>query len=118
MKNLRVYTYEGIPMVHISAFASATSHDITSTRALLSKVPVIDGEGGQRKRRPLKYFRDRSTLWIPTAEIKGYPFTRGTSVYHYDDEGNRHLCEICTYTNEMCEDAKKADELVMPIGDI
>lgn len=116
--DMRVYTYEGIPMVHISTFAAATRHGLPVTRTLLTRERVIgEVEGGVSKRRPVKYFRDGVTVWIPVAEITGYPFIRGTQVFHYDMNGEKHLCEICTYTNGRCQAAQEAEDLVMPVGD-
>lgn len=114
---MRIYTYEGIPLVHISTFASAVHMSNVACRYMLERRTVEDCEGGARKRRPLKYFRDGSTVWIPVAEITGYPFIKGTNCYHCDEHGNRYLCTVCTFTNDMCDNAKKAAELVMPVGD-
>ena len=114
---MRIYTHQGIDFVHISAFAAATNHSISAARTLLSRDVLLDGEGGTQKRRPIKYFRDGSTVWIPVAEIYGYPFIKSSNVYHYDSEGRKYLCETCTFTNEMCKPAQEAAELEVPQGD-
>lgn len=114
---MRIYTYEGMPLVHISTFASAVHLNTMTVRNMLERRTVEDVEGGARKRRPLKYFRDGSTLWIPVAEIQGYPFIKGSNCYHYDNQGNRYLCETCTFTSGMCDKAKEAADLIPPLGD-
>lgn len=114
---MRVYVYEGIPLVHISTFAQETNINVSTARTLLSRRAIMGASAGLSKRRPLKAFRDGVTLWIPVVEIYGYPFVRGDCVYHYNEKGERYLCKTCTFTNEMCEAAKKAVELEVPIGD-
>lgn len=106
-----------VPYVHISVYAQATNHSMGATRSLLERHRVPNGEGGISKRRPLKYIRDGSTLWIPTIEITGYPFIKGTNVYHYTEDGKRYLCEKCTFTTELCEAAKIAEDLQVPESD-
>lgn len=123
---LRVYEYvdpetgSRTPLIHISAYAVATHHNITTIRTMLRRETVVQErcEGGAKKRRPLKYFRDGTTVWIPVQEITGYPFVKGTNVYHYTETGERYLCTQCTFTNIVCDANKAAIELKMPQGDL
>ena len=97
-----IYTYKGIEVMHIQAFCEAVHQTYPTVRALLF-----------RKNRPLKHFRDGATVWIPCAEVHGYPFTRGTKVYHYNDEGQRVFCPECTFGMK-CKAAREAEVLQMP----
>lgn len=119
---MRVYWIEhddGIkyPYVHISQFAQATNLSISTARKLLERDRVPNGLGGISKRRPVHFFRDGSTLWIPVCEIAGYPFLKGTNVYHCREDGTRYLCETCTFTSNLCEPAKIANDFSCPVGD-
>lgn len=123
---IRVYEYvdpetgSRTPLIHISAYAVATHHNITTIRAMMRRETVVPErcEGGARHRRPLRYFRDGSTVWIPVKEITGYPFVKGTNVYHYTDKGEKYLCTQCTFTTTPCAANKSAMELKMPVGDL
>ena len=119
MNGIRVYIHQNIPFVHISAFAAAVRHSYSNIRRMMEREQSEHGEGGALKRRPLKYFRDGSTLWIPTVEITGYPFIKGTNVYHYTEDGQKYLCTKCTFgaADEMCDKAREARDLVVPVGD-
>lgn len=107
MEGIKVYQYKGHDIVHISAFAEATHHSYPAVRCLLTRTYVDE------KHRPLRHFRDGHTVWIPVEEIKGYPFPYGSNIYHYDENGEKHLCVTCTYGSptEMCPDARKALEV-------
>lgn len=105
------------PYVHISEFARAVNISISTARTLLERDRVPEALGGISKRRPVKYFRDGSTLWIPTCEIEGYPFIKGSSVFHYTKDGQKYLCTTCTFTANMCEHAQYANDFVCPVGD-
>lgn len=115
---MRVFTIEGIDVIHITEYANLCHRTVTSTRHLL--------EDGNNIRR-MKYFRDRSRLLIPVAEITGYPLTDSgpgnmDKIYHYmkneeTGEYERKLCTECTFGNK-CKARQAADNLVMPIGDL
>ena len=111
MEGIKVYQYEGLDIVHISAFAEATHHSYPAVRCLMNR------EWIDAKHRPLRYFRDGHTVWVPAEEIEGYPFTYGSNIYHYDDNGEKHLCVTCTYGSptEMCEAAQKAATIKLPV---
>lgn len=114
---MRVFTIEGIEVIHITEFASLCHRTVTSTRHLL--------EDGNNIRK-MKYFRDRSRLLIPVAEITGYPLVDSgpgntDKIYHYKlntetNEYERVLCPECSF-GEKCEARKTADALIMPVGD-
>ncbi|MBO5922658.1 MAG: hypothetical protein J6Q48_09780 [Bacteroidaceae bacterium] len=117
LDNCKVYTLNGIEMIHIAEFAAITKRSIQSTRHL------IEDHIGIRK---MKFFRDRSRLMIPVAELYGFPLTdKGPKVglpniYHYklvDGEFVKTLCQTCTYGTEMCPERIKAEELTVPEGD-
>ena len=68
-------------MIHIAEFAAITHRSIQSTRHL-----IYDHIGV----RTMKFFRDRSRVMIPVAELYGFPLTdKGTvaagvrNIYHY-----------------------------------
>ena len=114
---MKVYTIQGVDMIHIGEFAAALSRSITSTRHL-----VEDGN----KVRKLKAFRDRSRLMIAAAEITGFPFTNGGPhnldgfIFHYrkleGERYERYFCPECTFGNK-CEARNTADAIIMPEGD-
>ena len=115
MRNgMKIYTYEDIPMVHINEMSNHIHKSVQNIRYL------IENGNGIRK---MKFFRDGSRLMIPTTEIYGFPFiNKGwkeitPSIYHYDVNGERFLCEQCTYGEHFCEDRQKAEDLVVPQGD-
>lgn len=114
---MRVYVYEGVPLVHISAFAQKCNINLSTARTLITRRKLVGVSAALAKRRPLKHFRDGSTLWIPVAEITGYPFIRGDVVYHYTEDGERYMCKTCSFTNDRCEAAQKAEDLQCPVGD-
>lgn len=116
---MKVYTFNGIDMIHITDFAEALQRSVPSTRRLIENGNII---------RKLKFFRDRSRLMIPVTEIFGYPFVNagrgngtGTQVYHYRKLANgtyeKYLCEDCSFTNTPCAARLAADALVVPEGD-
>ena len=119
LDSCKVYTFQGIEMIHIAEFAKITNRSIQSTRHL-----IYDHIGI----RLMKHFRDRSRVMIPVAELYGFPLTdKGTvaagvrNIYHYrlseDGKFEKTLCEQCTFTNEPCPERKAADDLVVPEGD-
>lgn len=117
LDNCKVYTLKGIEMIHIAEFAAITHRSIQSTRHL-----IYDHIGI----RLMKYYRDRSRVMIPLAELYGFPLTdKGPAVgvrniYHYklvDGEFKKVLCEQCTFGTEPCAERKAADELIVPEGD-
>lgn len=118
LDSCKVYTLNGIPMIHIAEFARITHRSIQSTRHL-----IYDHIG----LRTMKFFRDRSRVMIPVAELHGFPLTdKGTvaagvrNIYHYklvDGEYQKVLCEQCTFGTEPCDARRAADELDVPEGD-
>lgn len=108
-------------MMHITDFTTLTHRSNQSTRHLIEDGNVI---------RKMKFFRDRSRLMIPVAEMFGYPLVKPghsefeRAIYHYGivtkEDGtqdiDRVLCKECSYGN-MCEARKKAEELIVPEGD-
>lgn len=113
----KVYTLNGIDMIHIAEFARITDRSVRSTRHL-----VEDGNSVRK----MKFFRDRSRLMIPVKELFGYPLTdQGyatglRNIYHYklvDGQYVKTLCEQCTFDSEPCDARHAADELVVPEGD-
>lgn len=121
LMNCKVYSLNGIEMIHIAEFAQITHRSIQSTRALIEKGNVV---------RKLKFYRDRSRLMIPTLELYGYPLVKAghsegvRQIFHYDDvqheDGSvtieKVLCTACTY-DMGCDRRKAADALVVPEGD-
>lgn len=117
LNQCKVYTLNGIEMIHIAEFAKITGRSIQSTRHL------IEDHIGIRK---MKFFRDRSRLMIPVAELFGFPLTdKGPKVglpniYHYvlkDGKLVKVLCKRCTFEGEFCECRKVAENLIVPEGD-
>lgn len=118
LEQCKVYTLKGIEMIHIAEFARITGRSIQSTRHLIEDHIAI---------RKMKFFRDRSRIYIPLAELYGFPLTdKGyapglRNIYHYrlNEEGQfvKTLCEKCTFGNGWCEERRIAEELVMPEGD-
>lgn len=117
LSQCKVYTMNGIDMIHISEFARITNRSVRSTRHLIEDGNSI---------RKMKFFRDRSRLMIPVAEIFGYPLTdKGyatglRNIYHYvleNDQFVKVLCKRCTFEDEPCECRKVAENLVVPEGD-
>lgn len=104
-----------IPYLHIAEFAARCHLNQATIRDMLVRKDKND-IGGGRWRRPLHYFRDGSTVFIPLSELYQYPFISGTNCYHYDDKGVRKLCVECTM-GEGCEEMKKGRDLVLPQGD-
>lgn len=117
LNECKVYTIHGIEMIHIAEFAEITGRSVRSTRHLIE-----DGN----KVRKMKFFRDRSRLMIPVAEVFGYPLTDAghsmpqKNIYHYvrNAEGilHRELCADCTF-GKGCPERQIADALVVPEGD-
>lgn len=111
---MKIYTIHNIDMIHISEFTQFTNRSVTSVRYLIENGNVV---------RKLKSFRDRSRLMIPLTELYGYPFVRQGSamgkreIYHYNNKGEEVICPICSYTQEMCNERKRADALECPKGD-
>lgn len=117
LDTVKIYTFKNIEMMHITDFTTLTHRSNQSTRHLIEDGNTI---------RKLKFFRDRSRLMIPVAELWGYPLIQpGHSgykrdIYHYknvDGEIKKVLCEQCTFGTEWCAERKIAEELVMPEGD-
>lgn len=118
LSQCKVYTMNGIDMIHISEFARITGRSIRSTRHLVEDGNTI---------RKMKFFRDRSRIMIPVAELYGYPLTdKGPTVglrniYHYrlDENGKfvKTLCEQCTFGTLFCSERQEAENLVVPEGD-
>lgn len=98
-----------IPVLTSTNFSSLLRISLANTRDACER-PVDEW-----KRRPLKHFKDGNTLWIPSAELEGYPFVRGTSVYHYKQneqgEWEKVLCEECTFTQTVCQKNREAQEI-------
>ena len=121
LKQAKIYTMQGIDMMHTTDFTTSTHRSNQSTRHLIEDGNVI---------RKMKFFRDRSRLMIPVAEMFGYPLVKPghsefeRAIYHYGivtkEDGtqdiDRVLCKECSYGN-MCEARKKAEELIVPEGD-
>lgn len=121
LTNVKVYTLQNIDMMHITDFTTLTHRSNQSTRHLIEDGNVI---------RKMKFFRDRSRLMIPVAELYGYPFVKPghseyeRAIYHYKEvtkeDGTitfeKVLCKECSF-GEMCEARKEAETLVMPRGD-
>lgn len=117
---MKVFTLEGIDMIHISEFADVLRRSVPATRRLIEQGNSI---------RKLKAYRDRSRLMIPVTEITGYPFVNagrdssGTLVFHYalnkeTGKYERYLCKECSFSDNKCLVRKQADELKCPEGDI
>lgn len=118
MENIKIYSFDGVQMMHIADFAKATHRAIQSLRNLIENGNVV---------RKMKFFRDRSRLMIPVTELTGYPFVRPghsefkRAIHHYElnEETQSYelvLCPQCSF-GEMCPERKAAEDLVMPIGD-
>lgn len=121
LSKCKVYTLNGIDMIHIREFVELAHRSPQSTRVLIEKGNTV---------RKLKFFRDRSRLMIPVAELWGYPLVApGHSpgprqVFHYvevkKEDGTidieKQLCTDCTYGNK-CALRQAADDLVVPEGD-
>lgn len=119
--NCKIYSLNNIEMIHIGEFAKITHRSIQSTRHLLEDGNVV---------RKMKFFRDRSRLMIPVAELYGYPFVQAghseyeRAIFHYVEvqqaDGSlrfeKTLCPRCSY-GDPCDARKKAEELVVPEGD-
>lgn len=99
-----------IPMVHISRFSAIVGLTIPTARNLILRESVEQWD----KRRPLKVFRDGSTIWVPLAEVTGYPFHKGDRVYHFTEDGERVLCEQCSFNTEPCDKNKQAMDIELP----
>lgn len=117
LEQCKVYSMNGIEMIHIAEFARITHRSIQSTRHL-----IYDHIGI----RTMKFFRDRSRLMIPVAELYGFPLTdQGPAVglrniYHYklvDGQFQKVLCEKCTFSDRFCAERQAAEDLVVPEGD-
>lgn len=101
---------EMIPVVHISRFAALVGLTIPTARNLIDRESCSEWD----KRRPLKVFRDGSTIWVPKAEVEGYPFHKGDKVYHFTEQGERVLCEQCTFNTEPCSNNQAAQAIELP----
>lgn len=99
-----------IPMVHISRFAALVGLTIPTARNLMNRESCENWD----KRRPLKVFRDGSTIWVPMAEVTGYPFHKGDRVYHFTEDGERVLCEQCSFSTEPCIQNQIAMDIELP----
>ena len=118
LDSCKVYTIHNIEMIHIAEFANITHRSIQSTRHL-----IYDHIGI----RTMKFFRDRSRVMIPIAELYGFPLTdkgpvTGTvrNIYHYrliDGEFVKTLCEQCTFGTQPCAERQTADNMIVPEGD-
>lgn len=121
LEKVKIYTLQGIDMMHITDFTTLAHRSNQSTRHLIEDGNVI---------RKMKFFRDRSRLMIPVAELFGYPLVKPghseyeRAIYHYNivtkEDGTqdieRILCTECSFGN-MCEARKVAEELIVPEGD-
>lgn len=121
LKKCKIYTIYGIDMIHIAEFADITQRSIQSTRHLVEEGNVI---------RKMKFFRDRSRIMIPIAELYGYPLVKAghsdyeRAIYHYKEveheDGTctfeRTLCLECSFGNK-CAERMAAEDLVVPKGD-
>lgn len=116
LSGCKIYTIHNIDMIHISEFAKITHRSIQSTRHLIEEGNVV---------RKMKFFRDRSRLMIPVAEISGYPLVQAghseyeRAIYHYtlvDGDYVRVLCPDCSYGN-MCNNREYVEKLEVPEGD-
>ena len=121
LKQAKSYTLQGIDMMHITDFTTLTHRSNQSTRHLIEDGNVI---------RKMKFFRDRSRLMIPVAEMFGYPLVKPghsefeRAIYHYSivtkEDGTqdieRVLCKECSYGN-ICAARKEAEEMIVPEGD-
>lgn len=114
----KVYILKNIPMMHVREVAESLGLSKQWLRRLMLDGNII---------RKMKYYRDRSRLMIPIAEIEGFPFldkgkpTIGIQIYHYvfkRDEWVREICKTCSYTDKFCKARQKAEDLVVPKGDI
>ena len=121
LNKAKIYTMQGIEMMHITDFTTLTHRSNQSTRHLIENGNVI---------RKMKFFRDRSRLMIPVAELFGYPLVKPghseyeRAIYHYDivtkEDGTRDIdkvfCKECSY-GSMCAVRKIAEETIVPEGD-
>lgn len=114
---MRVYTLEGVDMIHIAEFSDLLGRSVQSTRRIIENGNAV---------RKLKSYRDRSRLMIPVSEITGYPFVNAghsdnaREIFHFrfveDGKVERYFCEKCTY-GQGCEERIKADAAIIPEGD-
>lgn len=113
----KVYTLKNIPMMHIRDVSETIHICKQGLRHLILEGNII---------RKMKFYRDRSRLMIPIAELEGFPFINkgkpaiGTQIYHYvykEGEWVREICKQCSYTDKYCEARQKAEDLVVPEGD-
>lgn len=104
------YVVSGCPtkFIHINEFALRTKHSYPAIHALLKRSDVGD------RGRQLRCWRDESTIWIPEAEVAGYPFVKGSNVYHYDAAGKKVLCVECTFGVEICNKNAEALKAQLP----
>lgn len=121
LNKAKIYTMQGIEMMHITDFTTLTHRSNQSTRHLIENGNVI---------RKMKFFRDRSRLMIPVAELFGFPLVKPghseyeRAIYHYDivtkEDGTRDIdrvfCKECSY-GSMCTARKTAEEMIVPEGD-
>lgn len=121
LNKAKIYTMQGIEMMHITDFTTLTHRSNQSTRHLIENGNVI---------RKMKFFRDRSRLMIPVAELFGYPLVKPghseyeRAIYHYDivtkEDGTKDIdkvfCKECSY-GSMCAVRKTAEEMIVPEGD-
>lgn len=93
------YIVDGVEVIHISEFAARCHLNQATVRNMLERTEA-GTVAGTRFRRPLKYIRDDSTVWIPVSEVTEYPFIRGTNCYHIDSQTmEKKLCVECTVGN-------------------
>ena len=121
LNKAKIYTMQGIDMMHITDFTTLTHRSNQATRHLIEKGNVI---------RKMKFFRDRSRLMIPVAELFGYPLVKPghseyeRAIYHYNivtkEDGTKGIgkvfCKECSYGN-MCAARKTVEEMIVPEGD-
>ena len=102
LENAKIYTICGVEMMHITEFTRLTHRSNQSTRHLIEDGNVI---------RKMKFFRDRSRLMIPVAELFGYPLVKPghseyeRAIYHYKivmkEDGTQDiekvLCPECSF---------------------
>lgn len=93
------YIVEGVEVIHIQEYANRVHLNQATVRNMLARQDK-GTVAGTRFRRPLKYIRDDSTVWIPLSEVTEYPFIKGTNCYHYNPiTQEKELCIECTMGN-------------------
>lgn len=101
------YMVNGERYVHIREAASMIHRSVQTIRYFLEP---------RKNRRGMRHVKDGCHIYIPVAEIRGYPFTDpgvisnvGYNVYHYREtesgEWEKYMCKECTY-GDGCQAAK------------